>query len=230
MLPAPAPPFLLILAAVAVTRDIRGFQQPVGEIERRIIEIADLQRGLIATEQLLSLGLSQDAVEHRVAVGRLARVHRGVFVVGRARLDIRARWKAATLACGPNAMLSHLSAAGLWRIRPAPRGDSHVLRFVELCRYHRIRLPKINHDIENLMVDAVWDAERAIVELDGYEFHKLPRDLRQDNARNRRLVLAGYRVIRFVWRDLVDDPGGVAQAVRSLLAGGRAPLVAETRK
>ena len=63
-------------------------------------------------------------------------------------------------------------------------------------------------------MDAVWHDQRAIVELDGFEFHKLPRDLRNDNARNRRLVLAGYRVIRFVWHDLVADPAGVAAAVR----------------
>jgi very-short-patch-repair endonuclease len=92
------------------------------------------------------------------------------------------------------------------------------LRFVELLRHRNIPLPEINHDVERLMVDAVWHDARAIVELDGFEFHKLPRDLRVDNARTRRLVLSGYRVIRFGWRDLMDDPGGTARAVISLCA------------
>ena len=92
------------------------------------------------------------------------------------------------------------------------------LRFVQLLRAHHIGLPDINHDVEALIVDAIWHERRAIVELDGFEFHKLPRDLRNDNARNRRLVLAGYRVIRFAWDDIVNDPGGVVAAVHALLA------------
>jgi very-short-patch-repair endonuclease len=79
-------------------------------------------------------------------------------------------------------------------------------------------LPEINQDVERLMVDAVWHDAKAIVELDGYEFHKLPRDQRIDNARTRRLVLAGYSVIRFGWRDVTGDPGATAAAVSALLA------------
>ena len=88
---------------------------------------------------------------------------------------------------------------------------------MELLRHHNILMPEINHDVEGLMVDAVWHDASAVVELDGYEFHKLPRDRRVDNARTRRLVLAGYRVIRFGWRDLTDDPGETARAVTALL-------------
>jgi hypothetical protein len=43
-------------------------------------------------------------------------VHRGVYAVGRAALTARGRWMAATLACGPNGLLSHRSAAALWGI------------------------------------------------------------------------------------------------------------------
>ena len=84
-------------------------------------------------------------------------------------------------------------------------------------------MPDINRDVEALMVDAVWHDARAIVELDGFEFHKLPRDLRTDNARTRRLVLAGYRVIRFVWDDIVNDSGVAAAAVKTLLASAPQP-------
>jgi hypothetical protein len=54
------------------------------------------------------------AIEHRLRQGRLHRVHRGVYAVGRPDLTLRGRWMAAVLACGPGATLSHRSAGQLW--------------------------------------------------------------------------------------------------------------------
>ena len=53
--------------------------------------------------------------------GRLYRLHYGVYAVGHTALTREARWTAAVLACGPDAVLSHWSAAALWRIRPNAR-------------------------------------------------------------------------------------------------------------
>lgn len=91
------------------------------------------------------------------------------------------------------------------------------LRFVELLRRHSIPTPEINRDVGRYVVDAIWHEKKLIVELDGYEFHKLPRDLRSDNARTRQLVLAGYRVVRFVWSDVVNDPQATAATLNRLL-------------
>jgi very-short-patch-repair endonuclease len=66
--------------------------------------------------QLLELGLSRRAIQHRVARGRLHRVMRGVYAVGRSELTRQGRWMAAVLACGSGAVLSHRSAAALWGI------------------------------------------------------------------------------------------------------------------
>jgi hypothetical protein len=52
---------------------------------------------------------------------------RGVYAVGRPDVGQRGWWMAAVLACGPEALLSHHSAAALWRIRRAQRGDVHVV-------------------------------------------------------------------------------------------------------
>lgn len=71
---------------------------------------------MIARRQLLCLGFSSEAIKHRVAVGRLHPVHRGVYSVGRPSLNQHGRWMAAVLACGDGAVLSHSSAAALWRI------------------------------------------------------------------------------------------------------------------
>jgi hypothetical protein len=74
------------------------------------------QHGVISRDQLRRLGFTDDAIKHRIAIGRLRRVRQGVFSVGRPGLTEHGRWMAAVLACGEGAVLSHSSAAALWRI------------------------------------------------------------------------------------------------------------------
>jgi len=80
--------------------------------------LATAQHGVVTRRQLLELGLSAQAVQHRIAKGRLHRVTPGVYSVGRAELSRPGHWMAAVLACGPQAVLSHASAAALWGIGP----------------------------------------------------------------------------------------------------------------
>jgi very-short-patch-repair endonuclease len=84
------------------------------------------QYGLITREQLCDLGMGRGEIERRVATARLHRVHRGVFAVGHAAPRAEARWLAAVLACGPDALLSHHSAAALWRIHEHDPAPAHV--------------------------------------------------------------------------------------------------------
>jgi hypothetical protein len=53
-------------------------------------------------------------VEHWLAVGRLHGLYRGVYAVGHTALRLEGRRLAAVLACGPGAVLSHVSAAAHW--------------------------------------------------------------------------------------------------------------------
>jgi uncharacterized protein DUF559 len=46
--------------------------------------------------------------------------------MGRPDLTIYGRWMAAVLSCGPEATLSHESAAALWEIRPMRNGKIHL--------------------------------------------------------------------------------------------------------
>ena len=69
----------------------------------------------MSREQLLELG-SASAVDRALRAGRLHRIHRGVYSVGHTALSREGRWMAATLAAGPEAVLSHRSAAHLWGI------------------------------------------------------------------------------------------------------------------
>lgn len=76
-------------------------------------KLARRQHGVLAHRQLRAAGLSRKAIVHRVAKGRLHRVHVGVYAVGRPDLTREGVWMAAVLACGPTAVLSHTSAAAL---------------------------------------------------------------------------------------------------------------------
>lgn len=66
---------------------------------------------------MLELGFGRGAVTHRLASGWLHPLHSGVYAVGHPAITSRGRWMAAVLACGPDAMLSHRSAAALWGLR-----------------------------------------------------------------------------------------------------------------
>jgi len=82
--------------------------------ERALAELAQRQWGVVTLAQLRALGFGDGAVKHRVRIGRLHRLHRGVYAVGHRALERRGRWLAAVLACGPRAALSHVTAAVHW--------------------------------------------------------------------------------------------------------------------
>ena len=97
-----------------------------GPADRAIAELAERQHGVVALWQLEALGLSASAVHKRAAGGRLHRVHRGVYAVGRPGLSANGRRLAAVLTYGRDAVLSHRSAAGLWGLRRDNRSGTDV--------------------------------------------------------------------------------------------------------
>jgi hypothetical protein len=86
--------------------------------DARLARLAARQYGVVSSAQLYEMGFDRFAVRRRVEVGRLHRLHRGVYAVGHTIVPPKGRWLAAVLACGPSAVLSHRSAAALWGIRP----------------------------------------------------------------------------------------------------------------
>jgi very-short-patch-repair endonuclease len=85
--------------------------------DRALAELAATQYGVVARRQLVALGLSPRTIDRRLATGRLHPLHRAVYAVGHRVVERRGHWLAAVLACGPQAVLSHRSAAALWGIR-----------------------------------------------------------------------------------------------------------------
>ena len=289
---------------------------------------AERQHGVVSLAQLQLHGLGKAGVAKRAKDGRLHRVHRGVYAVGRPHLTQHGRWMAAVLACGPRAVLSHRSAAALHgvradnrakaditlagssvRARPGievhrsstleaaditvidgipcttlaralvdlgdvltrreveravdqaevlrlfdgrnvddaldragPRRGAGILRAIldtyeepaltqsefeelvlALCREANLPAPSVNAwitlgDGVSYKVDFLWRAQRLIVETDGRQVHSTRKAFERDRLRDQRLTLAGYTVVRFTWRQVVDNPRGVAKALRTLLA------------
>jgi very-short-patch-repair endonuclease len=301
-------------------------QRDAPPLDVLISRLAERQHGVVSLPQLQFLGLSARAVRDRVAAGRLTRIHRGVYAVGHARLTQRGYWMAAVLAYGPNAVLSHRSAAALHGIRPdhrsktditlprrsarpRPRIDVHrstslapadvttidgipctslartlldlaevvdrrgveraidqaevlgvfdlhavedvlsratgrhgagvvrsVLaeyagptltkkeleeRFFALCRAASLPSPAVNAWIAvgggvAYQVDFLWRAERLVVETDGWGSHRTRQAFENDRRRDRRLLLAGWNVVRFTWRDVEREPDEVTAVLAAL--------------
>lgn len=97
-------------------------------------------------------------------------------------------------------------------------------RFLPFLRRHRLPIPKLNAWIHlrgrSFQVDCLWQRQRQIVELDGYQAHGTRTAFRQDRARDRTLRVAGYQVTRIAWAQLDDEPEQLANDLRALLGLG----------
>jgi hypothetical protein len=295
-------------------------------VDRAVAARARQQHGVVARSQLLELGMSDRGVAHRVAAGRLHRIHTGVYAVGHTVLGARGRWMAAVLACGPTAVLSHAAAGALWDLRrsetgtvdvtvpgtggrqrrpgirihrarsldgqttrhdgvpvttPARtildlattldrrgierlldhaenarlgdvipldalaraqaghRGAAKVLAllnvhepgttptrgeleelFLALCREAGLQRPLVNHFVEGFEADFVFPDQRLLVETDSWRHHRSRDSFERDRRRDAEHAAAGWRILRFTWRQLEHEPRTVAAAVEAALYRG----------
>jgi predicted transcriptional regulator of viral defense system len=97
-------------------------ERPLSAHPARELAIAELfarQKTVATVAQLRELGLSQRAASRRAQTGRLYRIYPAVYSTTPPELLPRtARWLAAVFACGPEALLSHRTAAALHGVRP----------------------------------------------------------------------------------------------------------------
>lgn len=66
--------------------------------------------------------------------------------------------------------------------------------------------------------DVAFDRERLVIEVDGWAYHSSPDRFQRDRQRQNRLVRAGWRVLRFTWRDLTQRPDHVIAETRAMLS------------
>lgn len=88
--------------------------------------LARRQHEVVTRDQLLAIGFSRHAIDHRLASGRLHRVHRAVYAVGRRPLTRHGEFMAAVLRCGPTGALSHVFSGVVWGIIPDRRAPIEV--------------------------------------------------------------------------------------------------------
>jgi very-short-patch-repair endonuclease len=90
---------------------------------------------------------------------------------------------------------------------------------VLLALVHRAGLPRpqTNVRVGRHEVDALWPAERLVVEVDGFAFHSSREAFERDRARDGDLQAQGLRVLRVTWRRLTERPEAVAALLGAAL-------------
>jgi very-short-patch-repair endonuclease len=90
--------------------------------------------------------------------------------------------------------------------------------FLRLCRLHHLPPPEVNVQVGPYVVDFLWRDRSLVAETDGYRYHRGRLAFEDDRARDLQLRLLGYEVVRFTYRQVRDDPAGVAAALRKILS------------
>jgi hypothetical protein len=95
-------------------------------------------------------------------------------------------------------------------------------RFLALCRKAGLPPPEVNVPLDlgdiRLQPDFLWRDARLIVETDGRRYHDTYSSRESDSRREQRLQLAGWRVSRCTWGQVVHEPHELVAIVRGLLA------------
>lgn len=133
-----------------------------------IAALAGRQHGVVSRRQLAACGIAPRATDRRIAAGRLHVVHRGVYAVGHECLPRLGRVMAAVLAAGLGAVVSHRTAADLWRVAPTAQAAVEVTvprrgpRREGLRAYHAMLPPS---DITMLDAIPVTTPARTLLDL-----------------------------------------------------------------
>ena len=104
---------------------------------------------------------------------------------------------------------------------PALTKSKLEARFLAICLGRDLPRPEVNAWIPleptGYEADFLWRGLRLIAEVDGHATHGTRRAFEHDRRRDQRLALIGYRVVRFTWRQLEDEPAAVEPTLAALL-------------
>jgi very-short-patch-repair endonuclease len=91
-------------------------------------------------------------------------------------------------------------------------------RLKQLCKAAGLPMPKANARVAGYEVDAYWPAQKLIVEVDGYRYHRTRAAFERDRRKDAALTAAGNRVVRITWRRLTNEPISLSAQFEALLA------------
>jgi hypothetical protein len=137
-----------------------------------VADLATTQGGAVSLDQLHHAGVSTRNASHHASDGRLHRIHRGVYTVGHRSISRHTHLRAAVLACGDGAVVSHGTAAafhGLWDKFPALIDVTVPVeagRKIDGIRCRRCRYPE-PEEVEVRYGVAVTTVARTLVDLAG---------------------------------------------------------------
>ena len=96
-------------------------------------------------------------------------------------------------------------------------------RLLELIRSARLPEPLTNASAGRYEVDFLWPHQRLVVEVDGYAFHSERRSFERDRRKDAELTLAGFRILRITWRQIVEEPEATVAILAAALAAQPRP-------
>jgi len=137
-----------------------------------LADMATAQGGVVSLEQLEDAGVSMRAASRQAQAGGLHRVHRGVYAVGHRSVSRGTLLRAALLACGEGAVISHVTAAafhGFWDKWPTLIDVTVPVeagRKIDGIRCRRCRYPE-PEEVEIRNGIAVSTPARTLVDLAG---------------------------------------------------------------
>lgn len=131
----------------------------------------------------------------------------------------------STLAAHPN----RRGARALARLLASDRAAFVVgSRAEELCLElmlaHDLRPDASQAPIGPYRADFLYEAERLVVEVDGFRFHATPDRFIRDRRRRAHLLAHGYEVFPVTWADLTQQAEVTMERLRSARARRRAQL------
>jgi Transcriptional regulator, AbiEi antitoxin/Protein of unknown function (DUF559) len=193
--------------------------------DRAIAATAARQHGVVTHSQLLAAGLKRGAIAHRLAEGRLHRVHRGVYLVGHSIPPPLARETAALFAVGKGSALSHRSAGHRLGLLPDWKGNVDVLmtgpnpRRLQGINVHRTR--RIDHrDLTHRHGLPLTAPARTLLDLSEVVAERQIEQAMAEGLRARLVTEAEIEAL------LARSPGRRGAAVlRSLLASAHGPAL-----
>lgn len=98
-------------------------------------------------------------------------------------------------------------------------------RFARLVRRAGLPMPDFQVWVgPGIRVDFAYPEQMIAIEVDGFGSRRTPAELDAHNARQNELVLLGWTVLRFSWKQVVKQPEKVAsQLLVTLASGNRTP-------
>jgi very-short-patch-repair endonuclease len=111
----------------------------------------------------------------------------------------------------------------LRRMDPAlePAESDLETLLVQVLRDHGVELPVRQHPVcidgRNFRIDVCYPDRRIAIESDGFTDHGQRSMFESDRERQNLLVLGGWTVLRFTWRQICRRPAWVAEQVEGCL-------------